>query len=61
MAIAEDKISLAKDMIRKFRAKLSKAVSGDGDYVYQTNIQFFQLTNEPQVKLQGQSAAQDSN
>jgi len=44
MAIDKQKIPLAKEMIRKFRAKLSKTVSGNGDYVYQTNIQFFQLT-----------------
>ena len=51
MAVAKDKIILAKDMIRKFRAKLSKAVSGDGDNVYQTNIQFFQLTKNPGTKI----------
>lgn len=44
MAVSREKIPLAKEMIRRFRAQLSKAVSGNGDYVYQTNIQFFQLT-----------------
>ncbi len=33
MAVPEGKIPLAKEMIRKFRAKLSKAVSNNGDYV----------------------------
>lgn len=47
MAIPKEKISLAKEMIRKFRSKLSKAVSSNGDNVYQTSIQFFQLTKSP--------------
>ncbi len=47
MAISKDKIPLAKEMIREFRRKLSKAVSGNGDEIYQTNIQFFQLTKGP--------------
>lgn len=47
MAVAKDKVSLAKSMIRQFRQKLHKAVSGKGDNVYQTNIQFFQLTGCP--------------
>lgn len=51
MAIPKDKIPLAKEMIRKFRAKLSKAVSNNGDYVYQTSIQFFQLTRTPKKEF----------
>lgn len=47
MAVAEDKVPLAKKMIRQFRNKLHKTVSGEGDNVYQTNIQFFQLTGCP--------------
>jgi uncharacterized protein (TIGR02147 family) len=59
MAVSKEKISLAKDMIRKFRAKLSKAVSGEGDYVYQTNIQFFQLTKNPKLSFEDKSVVQD--
>jgi uncharacterized protein (TIGR02147 family) len=59
MAVSKEKISLAKEMIRKFRAKLSKAVSGEGDYVYQTNIQFFQLTKGPSSNVEDNSVAQD--
>ena len=50
MAVSEDKIPLIKEMIRNFRTKLSKAVSGNGDHVYQVNIHFFQLTEGPVVK-----------
>ncbi len=45
MAVAEDKVSLAKDMVREFRSKLSSAVSGDGDNIYITNLQFFKVTD----------------
>lgn len=51
MAIPKEKIPLAKEMIRKFRAKLSKTVSNNGDYVYQTSIQFFRLTQDPKSDL----------
>ena len=60
MAISQAKIPLAKEMIRKFRKKLSHAVSGDGDYVYQTNIQFFQLTKNPTHLSEVRSVAMDS-
>jgi len=60
MAVSQEKISLAKEMIRKFRAKLSKAVSGEGDYVYQTNIQFFQLTKNPMLNVEDNSVEQDN-
>ena len=59
MAVAKEKIPLAKEMIRNFRAKLSKAVSGDGDNVYQTNIQFFQLTDDQDVKSKSSGVAKD--
>lgn len=59
LSVADDKIDLAKDMIRKFRSKLSKAVSGDGDQVYQTNIQFFQLTKNPEQSSEETSVAMD--
>lgn len=44
LAIDPSKITLAKDLIREFRKSFSAAVSGGGSQVYQTNIQFFQLT-----------------
>jgi uncharacterized protein (TIGR02147 family) len=59
MAIAKEKLPLAKDMIRKFRSKLSKAVSGDGDNVYQTSIQLFQLTSNPESISEDNSVARD--
>lgn len=46
MAIDKDKVDLAKQMIRDFRKELHLAVSGRGDHIYQTNIQFFQLTED---------------
>jgi uncharacterized protein (TIGR02147 family) len=51
VAVDRDKIPLAKEMIRKFRAQLELAVRSEaGDEVYQTNIQFFQLTESPTAK-----------
>jgi uncharacterized protein (TIGR02147 family) len=53
IAIAQDKIQLAKDMIKKFRAQFAQTVGarpGEGDEVYQTNIQFFRLTESPREK-----------
>jgi uncharacterized protein (TIGR02147 family) len=52
MAICGDKVPVAKNMIRNFRKKLSQAVSGNGDHVYQTNIQFFPLT-KPESDIKG--------
>lgn len=60
MAVAKEKIPLAKEMIRKFRFKLTKAVSGDGDNVYQTSIQFFQLTSDSKFNLENGYVAQGS-
>lgn len=51
MAVNHDKIPLAKEMIRKFRTQLAKAIASDaGDEVYQMNIQLFQLTESPAHK-----------
>jgi uncharacterized protein (TIGR02147 family) len=48
ISIPESKIGLAKDMIRKFRAQFENAMGGEKlDHVYQFNIQFFQLTENP--------------
>lgn len=61
MSIPKSKVGLAKQMIRQFRAKLSKAVSSEeGDEVYQTNIQFFQLTENPEhLSLEGEGVEED--
>lgn len=48
IGIAEEKVPLAKEMIRKFRAQFVKAMGAEpGNEVYQCNIQFFQLTESP--------------
>ncbi|MAX67401.1 MAG: hypothetical protein CME66_10740 [Halobacteriovoraceae bacterium] len=61
MAIAKEKIPMAKEMIRRFRRKLSQAVSGEGDEVYQTSIQFFRLTeNSKTENFDAKSVAQDT-
>ena len=60
MAVAKEKIPLAKEMIRKFRFKLTKAISGDGDNVYQTSIQFFQLTSNSKSFFENDHVAQGS-
>ena len=60
MGVAKEKIPLAKEMIRKFRLKLTKALSGEGDNVYQTSIQFFQLTSNSKNNLEKGYVAQDS-
>jgi uncharacterized protein (TIGR02147 family) len=53
IAIESKKIPLAKEMIRKFRAQLIKALGTEsGDQVYQMNLQFFQLTESPTVARQ---------
>ena len=59
MAVDKNKVPIAKEMIRKFRKKLSKAVSGDGDNIYQTSIQFFQLTSDPEEIFEDKNVAQD--
>jgi len=61
MAVSKDKIPLIKEMIRKFRAKLSKVASGNGDNVYQTSIQFFQLTHNPNNCFEDEGVEQDQN
>ncbi|MDP7319921.1 MAG: TIGR02147 family protein [Bacteriovoracaceae bacterium] len=62
MAIAKEKIPMAKEMIRRFRRKLSQAVSGEGDEVYQTSIQFFRLTeNSKPNSFDAKSVAQDTS
>ena len=60
MAIAKEKIPIAKDMIRRFRGRLSKAVSSNGDNVYQTSIQFFQLTKCPKSNFEENDVARDA-
>jgi uncharacterized protein (TIGR02147 family) len=53
LATKRDKVPLAKELIRKFRLQFVNAVgvAGDGDDVYQMNIQFFQLTESPDREL----------
>lgn len=46
VTVPTDKISLAKDMIRKFRHQFAAAMEAKpGDEVYQCNLQFFRLTD----------------
>jgi len=56
MSVSKDKIPMAKEMIRKFRAQFAKAIGADetgGDEVFQMNIQFFQLTeSQPETARQ---------
>ena len=48
LAVPEEKIPLAKEMIRKFRSQFAKAIGSEsGDHVYQMNIQLFPLTETP--------------
>jgi uncharacterized protein (TIGR02147 family) len=48
IAIADEKVPLAKEMIRKFRSQFAKAMESEStNQVYQMNIQFFQLTESP--------------
>jgi uncharacterized protein (TIGR02147 family) len=48
IAVPDEKIALAKEMIRKFRSQFAKAMGDEaGDQVFQMNIQFFQLTESP--------------
>lgn len=48
LSIPEDKIPLAKELIRKFRTQFCRAMGDEpGDHVYQTQIQFFRLTESP--------------
>ena len=48
VSVPRSKIPLAKEMIRKFRSKFYEAMTSEpGDEVYQTQIQFFRLTESP--------------
>jgi uncharacterized protein (TIGR02147 family) len=48
VSVPRDKIALAKEMIRKFRTQFYEAMTSEpGDDVYQTQIQFFRLTERP--------------
>jgi uncharacterized protein (TIGR02147 family) len=48
VSVPHDKIGLAKEMIRKFRTQFFEAMTSEpGDEVYQTQIQFFRLTECP--------------
>ncbi|MGK5089377.1 TIGR02147 family protein [Bdellovibrionota bacterium FG-2] len=48
LSVSRDKIPLAKEMIRKFRAQFAQAIGSDaGNEVYQMTVQFFQLTESP--------------
>jgi uncharacterized protein (TIGR02147 family) len=50
IAVPHDKIALAKEMIRQFRAKFIQAIvpeDASADHVYQLNLQFFRLTESP--------------
>lgn len=48
IAIPEDKIAMAKEMIRKFRIQFCNAMTaGESENVFQMNIQLFQLTESP--------------
>ena len=51
LSVSHDKIPLAKEMIRKFRAQFAQAIGSDaGSEVYQMTVQFFQLTESPTSK-----------
>ena len=48
VSVPRAKVKLAKEMIRKFRTQFYEAMTSEpGDEVYQTNIQFFRLTESP--------------
>ena len=48
VSVPKAKIPLAKEMIRKFRTQFYQAMTMEpGDEVYQTQIQFFRLTERP--------------
>ena len=48
LAVPDDKILLAKDLIRKFREDFYNAVGGSGENIYKMNVQFFQLSRCPE-------------
>jgi len=50
IAVPHDRITLAKEMIRRFRSQFIQAMVPDNataDHVYQLNLQFFRLTECP--------------
>jgi len=48
VSISRKNLNIAKEMIRKFRTQLYQAMTLEpGDEVYQTQIQFFRLTESP--------------
>jgi uncharacterized protein (TIGR02147 family) len=61
LAVPDDKMLLAKDLIRKFREDFYNAVGGSGENIYKMNVQFFQLSRCPEEDLSGvrECAAQD--
>jgi uncharacterized protein (TIGR02147 family) len=64
ISIPDAKVSLAKELIRKFRSQFAKAMGVEpGDEVYQLSIQFFQLTESParMVRTEDEGAATGSN
>lgn len=61
ISIPDAKISLAQEMIRKFRSQFAQAMGLEpGDEVYQLNIQFFQLTECPS-RSRGEDEGVDTN
>ena len=58
LSVSEDKIPVAKELIRKFRDELCQLVGGQGDQVYKTNIQFFQLSRRANDSLAAREFAQ---
>ena len=51
VSVPSKKMALAKEMIRKFRSQFYEAMTSEqGDHVYQTQIQFFRLTERPSEK-----------
>lgn len=62
VAIPNDRIGLAKEMIRKFRSQFSKAMSQEkADDVYQLSIQFFQLTESPERMVHSEDEGADTD
>lgn len=47
MAMFKENISVAKEIIRKFKEEFCLSLGGQGDNIYQMNIQFFQLSCYP--------------
>lgn len=61
LAVPDDKLLLAKDLIRKFREDFYNAVGGSGKNIYKMNVQFFQLSRCPEEDSGvRECAAQDS-